>query len=205
MAKIEITPEFLQKNYDKTVELVSTHVSSPRKEKILTMLDDLKDRYVIAPASSKKDHHSAFPGGLCYHNLHVLKWVGKFASVMCKDKYSMETLLVATMFHDLGKIGDLKEDYYIEQDSSWHKEKLGQLYKMNPNIQFMKVPHRALFIAQKYGIELTQEEYIAVLVSDGMHDETNKHYSMKEPDLAIIIHYSDCWATRLEQHDEIIL
>jgi len=89
--------EFIERNYNKTLELINTTVvDSNRKNKLLKMIEHFGERYAVAPASTRKDNHSAFPGGLCYHNLHVLQWIDKFQSVMAPGQFSNETLLGGT-------------------------------------------------------------------------------------------------------------
>ena len=67
----------------------------------------------------------------------------------------------------------------------------------------MKVPHRSLFLAQKYGIELTQDEYLAVLLSDNQADDANSTYKYKEPSLAISLRYAIHWATQVAKQKEV--
>ncbi len=61
----------------------------------------------------------------------------------------------------------------------------------------MKVTDGAAFLLQKYGIELTQNEWLAIKLSDGLYDESNKGYLMnhgKYPmhtNLPYIIHWAD--------------
>jgi hypothetical protein len=101
-------------------------------------------------------------------------------------------------------VGDLTHDYYLRAPGDhWYKEK-GIFYETNKEIQYMRVPHRSLFLAHHYGIPLTQEEYCAILLHDGQYDDANRNYSHKEPNLAMILHFADLWATRLEKENEIV-
>ena len=52
---------------------------------------------------------------------------------------------------------------------------------------------------QKHGIELTSDEHLAIRLNDGQYDETNKSYRMKEPELALLLHWADMWATKMEK------
>ena len=49
------------------------------------------------------------------------------------------------------------DEYYIPNDSKWHVER-GQIYKLNPKLQFMKVPDRSVFLLMEHGIEVTENE-----------------------------------------------
>lgn len=204
----EITPdfEFIKKNYDKTLELIKK-VYKTEDEKVfvpplLRMIESLGERYAICPASSNKDYYSAFPGGLCYHNLHVLQWIGRFASIMAPKEYSPETLLKVSILHSIGKIGDWNLDLYLPVQEDW-KKKNGTYYDVNSDIQFMKIPQRSLYLASQYNVPLTQEEYLAILLSEGQNDDENAQYRYRETKLSIILHYANYWAQRLERENKI--
>ena len=44
------------------------------------------------------------------------------------------------VFHDFGKIGSLEADYYLSQDSNWHRER-GMMYKYNDQLQYISGPN----------------------------------------------------------------
>ena len=56
----------------------------------------------------------------------------------------MKNLIFAALHHDLGKVGDLDKDYYIPQDSEWHRKNRGEIFKHNPKLQYMTVTDRAI-------------------------------------------------------------
>ena len=94
------------------------------------MCDVIGERLAVCPASTRDSHHSAFPGGLVDHSLRVLanalKITKAFGWELPKD-----SLIIGCLFHDLGKVGDVENDYYVPQDSDWHRNKLGEFYKIN--------------------------------------------------------------------------
>ena len=119
--------------------------------------------------------------------------------------FTDEELVFAAMHHDLGKVGDLEHDYYIPQDSDWHRKNQGAIYKHNPSLQYMKVPDRGLWLLQHYGVKVTDKEYIGIKLTDGLFDEANKSYLMSyNPDFALksnmphILHQADMMATYIE-------
>jgi hypothetical protein len=101
-----------------------------------------------------------------------------------------ESIIKVGLFHDLGKVGDLEDDLFLEQDSSWHREKLGQMFKYNEDVEKMSISHRTLWILQNFGIKLTREEWVAIQLAQGSHFEENRFYVGSEPSLAIIIQQS---------------
>lgn len=198
MKKIEPNEEFVKRNFEKTLTLVKDTVKSTRKEKILSLFDFFNERYATSPASQQKSYYSAFLGGLCYHNLNVLQWTGRFAALLAKDEFPNEKLLVISLLHNIGALGTAEKEYFLPQQSDWHK-KQGIVYEINSEISFVKVPHRSLHLLQQFDIKLDEEEYLAILLQDGQNDETNRHYVYKEPKLAQILQFAKATAIKNER------
>jgi hypothetical protein len=59
----------------------------------------------------------------------------------------------------LGRIGTSSEEYCEPQDSDWHYEKLGLIYKRNQNLYKFHPIQFTLQLLTKYGVKLTEEEY----------------------------------------------
>ena len=102
-----------------------------------------------------------------------------------KDEVS--SILKTGLLHNIGKIGDLSTPMFIEQDSDWHREKLGQIYKFNEELKRASFTHLSLFILQSFNITLTKDEWIAIQVSSGPQLEENKFYAGHESSLAILL------------------
>ena len=94
------------------------------------------------------------------------------------------SILKVGLLHEIGKVGTLENDLFVEQDSSWHREKLGQFYKYNENVPKSTIPDRTLCLLQHFGITLTNDEFYAIRLSQGSHLEENRFYVGTEPDLA---------------------
>jgi len=167
------------------------------------MLEEMGIRIATAPASSRKAFHAAYPGGLVDHTLRVCKNALTLKkSFDLFDKLSNESVIFSAIFHDFGKVGQPGPsggDYYLVQDSDWHRQKLGQYYKSNEGIQFMSNVDHTIRILIHYGIKASEEEYLAIRLNDGPYDEGNKKYGMREPTLAILIHMADRLACEMEK------
>lgn len=169
-----------------------------RSQAIKNLLDHFGDRLALAPASSRDSFHNAFPGGLIDHSIRVLKLTMK----LCKAyevEFSKESIIISALFHDLGKVGNLDEDHYLPEDSDWHR-KQGKKYKHNSKLQFMSTAHRAVYLLQHFGVQLTESEFLAIMLNDGPEAPENVIYSMKEPTLAVIIHQADRMACEFEKY-----
>jgi hypothetical protein len=195
--------EFITSNYKQTIDLIQKHVQKPRLERLLRLIEtDYGQRYSLIPASTQKEFYGAFPGGLCYHNLNVMKWLNKFANLMAKDKYPLDTLITVAVLHEIGKLGDKDNEYYVSVESTWHRDR-GIFYEINKNINFMRVNHRSLFIAQEYGIDLNQEEYLAIFLNGEQYSLDNESYQHKEPLLVKILRFADQYSIALEKENEV--
>ena len=164
---------------------------------------------MFAPASGKEHYHNAFPGGYISHVLHIIECAKRvhrqWAEMGAHINYTKEELIFAAMHHDLGKVGDFNEDYYIPQKSEWHRLNRGEIYTHNPDLQYMKVPDRGLWMLQQHGIKVTDKEYIGIKLTDGLYDEANKSYYISyNPDwqlksnLAYVLHQADMMASHIE-------
>lgn len=174
-----------------------------RKEKVKSMLNGpVGDIYFTAPASLREEYHSCFVGGLAQHSLNVVKYLRKLSDALCPGEYSSDTQIFVGLFHDLGKAGDGEHDYYVPNPSDWHRSK-GMLYEVNKDCAYMPTSERGLYLLQLYGIEVSPEEYLAIRLNDGQYDETNRNYRMKEPKLALLVHWADMWATKMEKPENL--
>lgn len=199
---IKPTQEFVEKNFDKTIKFIEDFVKNPvRKEKLIKLFEKYAEQYILCPASTKKEFYCAFPGGLSYHNLHVIKYMNKLRSTFEWKEITDDSIITVGLLHEIGKLGELNREYYVQSNlDNWHIEK-GLFYEINQKISYMKIPHRSLFICQQEGIELNKEEYVAILLSD--RDDDNKTYDYKEPKLASLLQMADKAAIKEEKELQV--
>ena len=205
----QLTENQIIENWDKLMKLIEDTFDGDRLKKLKTMYTYFEDRMSVAPASGKAHYHNAMVGGYVEHVLHVTNCALKIKKLWVEDgatiNFTDEELIFAAMHHDLGKVGDLDEDYYIPQDSEWHRKNQGSIFKHNPKLQYMSVTDRSLFLLQHFGIPMSEWEYIGLRLTDGMYEEANKSYYMSyNPDwglksnIAYILHQADMMATHIE-------
>jgi len=205
----KLTAEEIQTNWDILIGTIEDYISDDRKPQLLKFYEDFKDRMMFAPASAKGHYHNAMPGGYVEHILHIISHSLELKKLWEKNgamiNFTDEELVFAAMHHDLGKVGDLEHDYYIPQTSDWHRKNRDEIYTHNPELQYMKVPDRGLWLLQHYGIKVTDKEYIGIKLTDGLYDDANKSYLMSyNPDfglrsnMAYILHQADMMATHIE-------
>lgn len=157
-----------------------------KDENIDMLLEFMDERILMCPASQRDSEYGSNPGGLVEHALKVA-YAMKSINESLDLGVSTTSILKVGLLHEIGKIGDDETSLFVEQDSDWHREKLGQNYKYSENIQKMSVSHRTLYLLQKFGIKLTQDEWIAIQIAPGSHYEENRFYVNSEPGIAILL------------------
>jgi hypothetical protein len=165
------------------------------------LLDSVGERILMCPASTRTDQYGCYPGGLVDHSLKVTAAMRRLNDAYDLDLTapSIASILKAGLLHDIGKIGDLEKDNFIEQDSDWHRDKLGQLYKFNEDLHRMSVSHRTLYILQNFGVTLTSDEWLSIQLAQGSHFEENRFYVGHEPTLAIILQQAKSFVIHREK------
>ena len=211
-----LMPEQIQDNWKELVQIIDdTFVDTDddeRHTKLREMYDYFEDRMCMAPASGKEHFHYAHSGGYVEHILHVVKMTQKVSDLLVEvggtKNYTDEELIFAALHHDLGKIGDLEYDYYIPQESDWHVKNRGEIFTHNPELAYMAVPDRALWLLQYFGVQCTVNETMGIKLADGMYDDANvKYFKSYIPEYQLrsnighILHWADSMATRAE-YDE---
>ena len=151
-----------------------------------TLLETLGERILMCPASPRESQYGAYAGGLAEHSLEVTKVMRDLVQVYALS-IPVNSIIKVGLLHDLGKVGDLDKDYFVEQTSDWHRDKLGQVYKYNEELNKMSVSHRTLYLLQYFGVALTNDEWLAIQLAQGSHFEENRFYVGHESGLALVL------------------
>jgi hypothetical protein len=203
-----LSAEQIQSNYEKHFKIIDMYIGD-RKDSIKAMLNHMEDTYVMAPASGKTWYHNAFAGGYVDHVNRVVEYAVKqsrlYEEMGGSIDYTEEELVFAALFHDLGKIGDGDVPNYIPQTDKWRQDKLSEMYTFNPDLDFMLIPDRSLFILQKFGIKVNQKEFLGIRCHDGVFDKANEAYffsnvesSRQKSSLISVLHSADYLASKVE-------
>ena len=211
---MKLTAEQIQDNWNKFLSIIDKYISEPRSSKLKAFYEIYAERIMLMPASHKKEYHNAFPGGYVDHVLRVVDCALKLNKVWVEmgvdtSTYTIEELVFAALNHDLGKMGDEKNESYIPQDDQWRRDKLGEDYKFNNQLEYMSVPDRGLHLLMSHGIIFSRNEMLAIKLHDGLYDDANKPYLMSwSPEtkprtaLVFIVHQADLMAARIEFEQE---
>ena len=200
--------EKIQKNYEKHLKIIETYLGG-RAIACKEMIKHMEDIYVMAPASGKSWYHNAFAGGYVDHVNRVVQFAIEQSRLYEKMggtlDYTEEQLVFSALFHDLGKIGDGDKPNYIPQTDKWRQDKLSEMYTYNPDLDFMLIPDRSLFILQKFGVKVDQKEFLGIRCHDGVFDKANEAYffsnvesSRQKTALVSVLHTADFLASKVE-------
>lgn len=205
------TNEELLRAYNGFIDALNKVFSGERLDKLLLMYstEELGNQLVVAPASGKLNFHSAYIGGYIDHVMNVARNAFKLKKIFeeggTKVDFTDEELFFAAFHHDLGKLGDVSNPYYLPQNDKWSQDKKKEFFTHNPALQYFDVTHRALWILNQYGIQYTQKEMLGIMLADGLYNEPNKKYLMSysedfslKTELPYIIHWADHMSCRQE-------
>jgi hypothetical protein len=206
---MKLSPEQIKNNWEKHLKIINHFITSPRKEKVLEMMSSLEDFIILSPASGKAHYHNAFIGGYIEHVNRVIQCALKTKQLWEETgadiDFTDEELVFSALFHDLGKIGDGDKQGYLPETSDWHKKNQGSNFKPNPELDFMLIQDRSLYLLQKYSIPVSKKEYLAIRLHDGVYDDANKSYffshnpdSKFKTNLVYILHQADFLASKVE-------
>ena len=209
---MKLTAEQIVENWNDLLKVIDDNFKGDRKDKLKAMYLDLEDRMSMQPASSFDHYHNAFEGGYVDHVLRVIK-CAKHVYPLWKsmgsdcEGYTEEELIFVALNHDIGKMGFPGEgnEIYIPNDSEWHRKNQGKMYKINPNNAFSLVNDLSIYLLQHYNISITWNEMLAIKLTDGLYDESNKPYFMSrtadsklKTNLGYVMHQADSMAARIE-------
>tara|TARA_R100001440_G_scaffold73422_2_gene97989 strand:+ start:1978 stop:2730 length:753 start_codon:yes stop_codon:yes gene_type:complete len=210
---MSLSAEHIQANWEIFLTNIEEHISSPRKEKLLAFYKKFEDDLVLMPASHKTAYHNAFPGGYIDHVNRVVSGALAINEVWkefgTEQNYTIEELVFSAMNHDLGKMGNGEEIAYLPSQDEWRKKNLGEMYQYNKKLTYMSVPDRSIKLLVDHDIKLTENEWMAIKLHDGLYDQANEPYLKNympelkpRTSMIFIIHQADLMAARIEFEKE---
>lgn len=155
--------------------------------------------WLTSPASTR--FHLNIERGLLLHSVGVTLNALRIKTLLAPD-ISDESIVIASLFHDLGKVGLPGKPYYLKNENKWEIENRGITYKINPEIVTMNLAVRSLYLIGDR-ISLTEEEAQAIVAHDGIYPVNggvnNLDYHHKECRLQMLVHFADKWTAAVEE------
>jgi hypothetical protein len=163
----------LTNNWKQYCSILEKIEDTERKSASLSLVKNVSDRLIVCPSSSRVEYKGCFPGGLVWHSLNVYKNFELLRTALdLKKTVSSDSAIILSLFHDLGKLGTLKDDYYQPQNSEWHKEKLGQMFTINPDLANISYASRTFEWLAGNGIALEAKEFEAIITTVNRNNDT---------------------------------
>jgi hypothetical protein len=178
-------------NKEMFIGIFNDTVKRSGKDKLLECIE--KTDFFTAPASTK--YHGAYAGGLVEHSLNVFNRMLKH-----KENYSLETLAIVSLLHDLCKADYYATDYrnVKQPDGSWEKE---PYYTVNDKLPIGNHGDKSVFLIQRF-MPLSAEEVAAIRYHMGAYQEGDAKVLSKVYEkypLALLLHTADMEATYIDE------
>ena len=183
-------PEDIKRLYDNIVKIIQVTYDEETYQDIKIMIDDMGDMLFMCPAADRDSRGFDVPGGLMAHMVSVANHARKLAPILAPNE-TAESIIKVALFHDIGRIGDPSPNrripYYLPEEDSWRREKLGKNFKYNDLLPKMTHSARSLYVLSNYGINLTMNEWIAVQTAYGFGLEENRFYIGDDRQLTLLL------------------
>ena len=148
---------------DEFLEIFQTHIHREGSAELLDYLMNKSD-FFTAPASAR--FHGSYAGGLCEHSVNVFRCLEDYLSrprvreVYKLEGYSMESVAIVALLHDLCKVG-----CYKAGTRNVKNETTGQWEKVPTFFFEDKLPYghgeKSVYIISGF-MRLTREEAMAI-------------------------------------------
>jgi len=174
-------------------------LSARRRKEIEPLLEWLKrdGEFFRAPASTSKEHHLPYPGGLLEHSINVAEYMLRLRDILAPD-IPDDSVIIVGLFHDLGKIGSPGAPLYLPNPDK--KERKEKPYIHNPSLVRMGVPIRSLSILSRF-VTLSEEETQAICYHDGQYVPENEIVAHHERPLTLLVHFADIWCATIVEKE----
>jgi hypothetical protein len=191
-----VTLQNLNEKYEQLFAMLGS-----RRAQVLAFREyiERETSWLTSPASTR--FHLNIERGLLLHSVGVTYNALRIRDVLAPD-ISDESVVIAALFHDLGKVGYPGKPHYLPNDNRWEIEKRGIPYKTNPDALTMNLAVRSLYLIANR-VNLTEEEAQAIVAHDGLYSVSggviNLDYNHKECRLLMILHFADKWTAAVDE------
>lgn len=189
-------------------EYVIKKLKSTKRAGITDLIEHMEEMgFFTAPASG--GNHLCCEGGLVVHTAGVMQMAEKFGRILyspAEFKEMKPSIYIVAGLHDLGKAGAFGKVYYAENmikdgrptkanPEQKYKRSESKPYEINKDMLHIDHPQLSVKEADLY-IELTEEEYFAILFHDGMYGSLAYYLKGHERPLQTLLHFADYWCAQ---------
>ena len=153
--------------------------------------------FFSAPSSTK--YHGACQGGLLAHSLSVYHNLLKLAQ---STHISYDSVVITSLFHDV-----CKANFYTVSEKNVKNEETGiwekkPYYTIKEELPYGAHGGKSVYLLMSHGVELTEEEAVAINCHMGGWDYTAYHNpggAYEKYPLAVYLHIADMLATYIDK------
>lgn len=164
-----LTTEKINLNYLNFINKLEKYNIFPQE-----MKDDVEFNELLKNASAftNEETGGAYEGSLVEHIIRIAVIAYNTNKSLYEEvQVDIDSLIKVCYLHQISKALMIKKNY-----TDWEVKK-GKLFTFNDNLPAIKCGEYSIFIANKYGIKLTEEEYEAILSVDKKDDEQTKYFA----------------------------
>jgi hypothetical protein len=131
--------------------------------------DFLGDNFYTSPVSSSLNMIGCYPGGLLHHIIKACRYSIKLNEILPDElKQPVATIVKVVFLCQIGKVFMFK---MIDGSAQY-----GKMYDFNDDIVRLHVGERSAYYALKYGVQLDEKEYQAIINIDKESDDKMAKY-----------------------------
>jgi hypothetical protein len=128
----------------------------------------LGDGFYTSPNSSSLNMIGCYPGGLLHHVIKACRYSLKINDILPEElKQPPATIIKVVFLCQIGKV-------FMFQLND--RPQGNKVYEFNDDIVRLHVGERSCYYALKYGVQLTEEEYQAIVNIDKENDDKMAKY-----------------------------
>lgn len=182
----------------KNKEDIIKELYKTRREGMEHLILEMEEgHFFTAPCSGKKKYHLAVKGGLAEHSLNVLRIARKLNKAL-GSPVDDESIIISALLHDLGKMGDYRKPYYVDNILKSGSRSDAEPYCHNEDLSYLPHEIKSVSIANRF-ILLTESEEFAIIYHNGLYGRLANDIKGKETELYMILHTADMWSSRFEE------
>ena len=181
-------------------KFVIDHLLATKREGMEDLIDYMEQiGFFDAPCSG--ENHLACQFGLVHHSRNVMMAAENIGyALLGKVKYAeiRNSVIIASLLHDLGKCGDYGKQMYVPNILKSGEASEAKPFKRNPALLPLDHATRGIKLATLF-IDLTEDEEFAIRYHDGLYETANYGVKGHETPLYLILHFADLWSSRVTE------
>ncbi len=177
---------FKERDVESLWNKYSKLLQSLKDENVDELIDRWDQRIITSSFSQREKEPFCGIGGIVEYALELAKASNNISKALNYD-INKTSIIKCSLLSVLGRVGSLLEDRFIECQSDWHKDKLGQYYDWNESCPKYVINDMTLFILQSFNITLTWDEWQAISLIKDLSSEDNKFYNYHKSRLSLVL------------------